>query len=252
MIGAFQRSQAPLYLQLASGLRNRVESGQWKPGTQIPTLEELMAEFNVSRVTLRQALGILADEGYLSRQQGRGTFVLKSGNKPWLTIQSQTDWSSLMKIIKGTKTQVLFAEEHIEHPEIEEDFPLMAAEYFHMRRLHSKDDIPYAIINIFLSQQVYELAPQFFRNQPILSGLDQLPEVRIKMAKQILTVGIAGIEAGELLHLTVDAPVVNIQRYVTDEKGILIYFGKIIYRADFVKLEIDLVTRESTVIPPQQ
>lgn len=48
----------------------------WKPGTQIPTEPELCARYGVSRVTLREAVSALAQEGVLYRHQGRGTFVL--------------------------------------------------------------------------------------------------------------------------------------------------------------------------------
>jgi GntR family transcriptional regulator len=49
--------------------------GQWKPGEQLPTEDELAAQFGVSKVTVRQALRDLAQARIVRREQGKGTFV---------------------------------------------------------------------------------------------------------------------------------------------------------------------------------
>src|SRR5512140_2706952 len=65
----------PLYHQLYRILLERIETGEWKPGDLIPSEKELGEQFKLSRITIRQTLQHLAADGYLSRQQGRGTFV---------------------------------------------------------------------------------------------------------------------------------------------------------------------------------
>jgi GntR family transcriptional regulator len=65
----------PLYHQLEVLLRERILSGEWARGEQIPTEERLVALYGVSRVTVRQAVRNLVQAGYLERGQGRGTFV---------------------------------------------------------------------------------------------------------------------------------------------------------------------------------
>lgn len=66
---------APLYFRLRQAIRERIVSGEWAPGQQIPTIRELCTIFGVSRITVVEALGALAQEGLISRQQGRGIFV---------------------------------------------------------------------------------------------------------------------------------------------------------------------------------
>ncbi len=68
-------SAQALYIQLASIFRERIMNGTWKKGQSIPPEKALCAEFKVARGTVRQALQSLEDEGYLRREQGRGTFV---------------------------------------------------------------------------------------------------------------------------------------------------------------------------------
>ena len=65
----------PRYLRMAQLLRQRIEKGLWKPGELLPRLEDLMAEFDVARVTARQAVAILAREGWVTVSRGRGTLV---------------------------------------------------------------------------------------------------------------------------------------------------------------------------------
>ncbi|MCS7214635.1 MAG: GntR family transcriptional regulator [Thermodesulfovibrio sp.] len=66
-----------LYIQLYEILKKKIESHEWKVGTQIPTEEQLCDMFKVSRATVRNAVLELVRQGYLIRQQGKGTFVKK-------------------------------------------------------------------------------------------------------------------------------------------------------------------------------
>lgn len=65
----------PLYQQLKAVLRRSVEVGTWAPHQAIPPERELIAQFGVSRITVRQALADLQAEGVLYRRHGKGTFV---------------------------------------------------------------------------------------------------------------------------------------------------------------------------------
>ena len=67
-----------LYLQLYDILKRKIESGGWSVGSQIPTEEDLCKMFNVSRATVRTAILELVRQGYLKRQQGKGTFIFRN------------------------------------------------------------------------------------------------------------------------------------------------------------------------------
>jgi GntR family transcriptional regulator len=68
-------SPVPLYYQIQQILEERIDGGEWPPGLQVPSERELCEQFQVSRITVRQALSALANQGRLTRQQGVGTFV---------------------------------------------------------------------------------------------------------------------------------------------------------------------------------
>jgi len=65
------------YSVLARAIREQIAAGTYKMGDRLPSENELSEEFNFSRQTVRQALGILEREGYLVRRRGSGTYVAK-------------------------------------------------------------------------------------------------------------------------------------------------------------------------------
>ena len=75
-----------LYLQLYDILKKKIENNEWPVGAQIPTEEELCKMFNVSRATVRTAVLELVRQGYLKRQQGKGTFIFKNIVSEGLTM----------------------------------------------------------------------------------------------------------------------------------------------------------------------
>lgn len=69
-------SSGPLYLRLATALRDEIVSGQFPVGSLLPTEEGLCERFGVSRHTVREALRLLREDGLVSSRRGAGTRVL--------------------------------------------------------------------------------------------------------------------------------------------------------------------------------
>ncbi|MEC0128423.1 GntR family transcriptional regulator [Paenibacillus pabuli] len=67
-----------LYKQIREDIIQKIKSGQLRPTDRIPSEQELMDEFRVSKITVRNALTLLADEGLIIRVQGKGSFVSSS------------------------------------------------------------------------------------------------------------------------------------------------------------------------------
>ncbi|MPZ64185.1 MAG: GntR family transcriptional regulator [Pseudonocardiaceae bacterium] len=64
-----------LYRQVASRLRQEIDAGRYRPGDPLPSESRLCAHYGVSRQTVRQAVTVLASEGLVTTERGRGTFV---------------------------------------------------------------------------------------------------------------------------------------------------------------------------------
>ncbi len=65
----------PLHLAISEQLRDRILSGHYRPGDQLPSEHRLMADFKVSRITARRAISNLAHQGLVTVQRGKGVFV---------------------------------------------------------------------------------------------------------------------------------------------------------------------------------
>jgi GntR family transcriptional regulator len=77
----------PLYHQIAEALREQIESGQLKRGSQLPTELELRAMYSASRNTIRDAIKRLTSQGLVETRQGQGTYVTLIID-PFVTLRS--------------------------------------------------------------------------------------------------------------------------------------------------------------------
>lgn len=68
-------SSAPLHLMISERLRHDIHRGKYAVGEQLPSEHQLMAVFNVSRITVRRAIANLVQQGLVEAQRGRGVFV---------------------------------------------------------------------------------------------------------------------------------------------------------------------------------
>ena len=217
----------PRYVQLADLMRHRITKGKWSPGDTLPSIENLMREFEVARVTIRQAIGLLADEGLLSPQRGRGTFVTDAaGRKKKLVVESTFD--QLVDMYRGDKPDLSNI--------VETDLPLVLSEqdgvpaphYFHMRRVHSREGEKYCVVSIFIDDRVFHLAPSKFRREVVLPVLADLPGVTIASAGQTLAISAAGPEVAQDLEIAVNAPIAEFRRVLCGPDG----FGHLCRRSD--------------------
>ena len=84
----------PKYFQLVNIFRHRIEDGEWLPYQTIPSERELEKIYHISRITIRNAIAILIRQGYIYREQGKGTFV--SPQKLQTSILKLTSFSEDM------------------------------------------------------------------------------------------------------------------------------------------------------------
>lgn len=235
-LAAFKRSKGSLYVHIASLLRRRIHAGNWPPGTKLPSLENLAAEFNVAIVTVRQAVSILEEEGLVTRQQGRGTFVSKLiAERRWVTLESS--WDTMLRKWKDSTARIINEKDTVVKPVMDTSDGVPAPAYHFLRRVHLSNNIPYAVINIYIDQRLYSLAPNRFEKEMVILVLESLENVDICSATQTLTIDTADVEVANLLEIPINSPVGEVRRVITDHNDVAIYVGEATYRGDLVKLE---------------
>jgi GntR family transcriptional regulator len=232
-------SPLPRYRQLADLFRHRIAKGIWAQGERLPTLEALMRQFDVARVTVRQAVELLSREGLLQAQQGRGTFVT-GAPQVQRPLRLHTRLEDLAEVYRHDKPKLTLIDEAARTPVLQPEEGVLAARYHFMRRVHSRDDVAYCVISIYLDERVFRLARKRFRSETVVPVLLDVAADRIDAATQTLTISSADVEVAGLLGIAINAPVAEVRRVCRDETGTVIYLGEVTYRGDFVRLEMDL------------
>lgn len=89
-----KQSGIPIYIQIQSEIKKKMEDGVWKVGTSIPAERQLAEMFHVSRMTVRQAIQGLVDDNILQRRVGAGTFIAEK--KLTERLEAVTSFTNLM------------------------------------------------------------------------------------------------------------------------------------------------------------
>ncbi len=243
LLTTYDRSRISLYLQVASVLRERVHSGVWSPGNKIATLEELEREFHVARVTVRQAVEVLREEGLLQTRQGRGTYVAATPRERHF-FKLATDWKTFIGTLKDNVPRRFSVEKSKSKPQLAAGEGIAAESYVKLESIQYRDDDPYSSVNILLASHVFEQSPTRFKNTAALVAIDELDKLNaivLRDAYQTLTVGSADPVIADALKVPLGSPTVNTHFVVVDNNGIAIYVGDIVYRSDSIQMRINLL-----------
>jgi GntR family transcriptional regulator len=234
-----ERSGIPLYIQVAGLLRRRLEVAEWRLGERIPTIDELMREYGVSRVTMRQALAQLEDQGLVRRGQGRGTFVTRDASKErWLIVPSE--WDALVRHIDELDASVEEVAQDAEAPRVDPSHGELAPAYWHARRINRAEGTPYSLADVYVSREYFARDPKSYATKPVLPLLARAARRSIRHAKQILAVGTAGVEVSRHLDLVIGAPIAEVRRLVIDRRGQVIYLADVSYPSRYLRIETTL------------
>ena len=249
---AYDRSRVPLYIQVASIMRQRIDGRTWLPGQKIPTLEQLENEFQVARVTVRQAVEILRQEDRLECYQGRGTFISARTPEKY-TLPLATTWQSLVDSLKDNVAKMIEPVATTPAPVIADAEGRPADQYVLLRSVQYHAEAPYGIISAYLARALYRKNPNEFVRHPVLPVLSKLSGLRVRRAVQSVVLGSADPESADLLQVPLGAPTAECRCVVTDDEGVVVYVAEIICRSDCVRLDIDLLagngTTQSRVAP---
>src|SRR3989475_5856556 len=200
MSAIYRNSPLPRYYQLKEIMRERVQSDEWKPGDLIPSERELSEKYGISRMTARQAITELVNEGLFYREQGKGTFV--SQRKITQQLIHLTGFTEDIRA-RGQRpgTKVLSATMHPADEETAEKLRINpCTPIFRLHRLRLADDEPLAIE---LSQISFKGCERLLEEDLEQNSLYRLLEAKygipLMEADQELEAGLANSEEAQLL-----------------------------------------------------
>ena len=230
MSAIYRNSPLPRYFQLKEILRERIRSGEWKPGELIPSERELSEKYGISRMTARQAITDLVNEGIFYREQGKGTFV--SQRKITQQLIHLTGFTEDIRA-RGQRpgTKVLSAMMHPADEESAEKLRInQGTPIFRLQRLRLADDEPLAIE---LSQISFKGCEKLLEEDLEHNSLYRLLEVKygisLMEADQELEAGLTGSEEAQLLKISIARPVLFTRRVTYTDRNQPIEYAKAVY-----------------------
>ncbi|AXX64934.1 MAG: GntR family transcriptional regulator [Lactobacillus sp.] len=134
--------QEPIYVQIHNQIKQTIAESKWHVGQRIPSERALAKKFNVSRMTMRQAIQTLVDEGILQRKVGSGTYI--ASQKVQEKMSGTTSFTDIM-LSQGKKpssklVSYYFAESSLsEQEQLQIDSPFSV---LRMERIRLADNIP--------------------------------------------------------------------------------------------------------------
>lgn len=236
------RNRVPLYLQVASVMRQRIESGHWSEGDKISTIEELEAEFKVARITVRQALDLLRDDGLVESIRGKGTFISgRPKEKHWFNLAN--DLESVIESVRDNVIKVVSIDEQAAPPLLQAGEGVLAPDYVQLRSVQFSRGEPFAVANLRLSRAIYARDRRTFNRKPALPRIMEMPDVDVAHALQTVTIGVADPETASLLRVGVGEPTADCRLVLLDSANVAIYVAEFHYQRNCFALRRDLVPK---------
>jgi len=231
-----------LYAQVAAILRERIRAGAWPDGEGIPTLEELATQFNVARVTVRQAMQTLIQEGLVSSQRGRRSFITY---KPPVDRNPLFASINLVASISPDYSTIIISRDEVPANYIEAPFLGVAdGSYIRIRKVDNESGTPYSMSTNFVSLPLYRRFPKDAEMQVKIARLvrDKARSTLAECRERIM-VGAADVEESQRLQSHLSAPVARVRRIFIDTRGQILYYGESTYRSDRFGIERDITAQ---------
>jgi GntR family transcriptional regulator len=231
----------PLYYQLKNILKSRILSNELKGNQRLPTETELCIEYNVSRVTVRQALSELMKEGLIYRDRGRGTFVTEGAELKRPELKGSIE--NLIASAKGSRIRVLSYKEIPPPPNIAKILQLRKTErVFQLELVRFIPKGPFGYSFIYFPFSLGKIISRNELNEmtEIITFVEEKLKTKAHRAKQAIDVGVADKVLAENLSVQPKSPLLIIERNYYTRRGSVMFVAITYFRPDLYKYEIEL------------
>jgi len=231
---AYESPSLPIYFKIKRIIKQRISDGSYPLGSKIPSEHELSKEFGVNRLTVRHALNLLAQEGYLKRFRKRGTFISKRVEE-FEELELQGFFDDLFYHVGKFKTRKV---------QISEKKPPQAvADLFQLDRNRDKikmikrvrylGEIPAAFTINYLPPEIgNQISKEELYQMSLLQIFKEKLKIPLGEAFQTIEASIADNEVAQALKISPGAQVLLMQRTFFTSYGKPFDFVQTFYRGD--------------------
>lgn len=243
-------SATPMYRQIAEYIYDQITSGILPPGSAVGSELVLQETFKVSRVTIRQAIGLLVRQGLVVRKQGKGTFVghglldfpldALEGTRERVASYGLPTSSKVVgfQTIKGSilvrRILALNPDELVTQ----------------IKRIDFADSKTLAFATIYLPEKLTSnLSEDALSVEALYPLLEQAADVVAYQAAQTIEAVGASTDVARRLKIPVGAPVLRVKRTTRDEENRPFEHSVVVFPAKAVQFSVSLRRRLGEVAP---
>jgi GntR family transcriptional regulator len=237
-------ASTPLYVQLKDVVVGEIRNGRLRPGDRVGSESELEREHGVSRITVRQALKALVQEGALYRVPGKGTYVAVRKVAP---LAAFTSFSENMRAQGLAPSYRLLAAEVVDPPlHVRQELRLGDRDRaFRLERLLLVDRQLIGLQSGYYPERIFgpgvgQIAPASLAEGSLYAQLETLCESPLGKAEETVEPAIANRKEVELLGVPVGAPVLVVRRLSYLANGDPVESVKLVFRGDAYRYRVDL------------
>jgi GntR family transcriptional regulator len=246
-------SPVPLYYQLKRAIEQLIDSGEWPPDTQVPSERRLCEQFNISRITVRQALADLEREGRLVRSHGRGTYVAELAiKKPVFPLVSFTHDVREHGLEPGAR--VLLFEVAPPAPHVTAALELKPGEQMLLlKRLRLANHKPLAVETVHLAgSRCPDLLDEDMTNRSLYETLSAKYGIAAARAQQEWQAVPCPLAEAHFLEVELGTPVLRIEQTTFDAEGRPFEHLESYFRGDKFILVAELRNDQQTFQPSER
>ncbi|MFC6324067.1 GntR family transcriptional regulator [Companilactobacillus baiquanensis] len=211
--------KVPVYIQIHNRIRKEIELGKWTVGERIPSERQLAEDFSVSRMTLRQAIQTLVDEGILQRQVGSGTYVASS--KVQEKMSGTTSFTEITEG-QGKKPSSKTVSYHTADPSMSEIEKLQLSDgeqILRMERIRYADKQPICFEVTTIPIKIVDNLDKNDITSSLYKALEDKAGLKLGSASQTVSAMLASEKIATLLNVKRGSAILRLRQITTLDDG---------------------------------
>lgn len=241
----------PLYFKIFMVLQREIRSGAYPPDLPLPGEQSLAQRFDVSRVTIRHTMSMLAEEGLIARLRGKGTFALPQGAERPLLNSFDGLNRNIAEFEAATRVSLLHSGPAPLPRWAGTAAGVGEAEMLRIVRIRADAEGPFSWSACYLTARAAALIdPARLGDRTVIATLEDAG-LAASHVEQRLTAVAADPEIAGHLEIAAGAPLIQMRRSMFDPAGEAFEFLEVHYRPDRFEYSVNLTREVASAGPPR-
>ena len=234
----------PMYIKLYEDILKDIENKEYNHCNKLPSENDFAKQFDVNRHTVRQALSLLKDEGFIYTKQGKGNFL--SNIKVPYSISDKSSYSSkILDLGYEPKTKLLSADIIEASGEVAQNLKLNnKLKVIELKLLRYANDLPISVSYSYFDAFIYRKIIKHLDCEPfsLYKILEKAyPNLEVTKVSTVFESLVSTKQLSELLMMPSNSPILSASTISKDQDGNLVEYGTSYFRGDTCKIKVNLI-----------